>query len=378
MHARTDTCNAKPTTTNMVEIIFGACVCIFRFRRYTVYIRSRQKSVAEAASSGSLGRSTGTSRIPLNKRKLGESSTLPHDDEDMGSTHQHRYNRLAGPAAALKIQQLRRLETGYSYPYAIPTMAGAGGSRLRCSMQAPHLPPCYNCSLPFSRFCAEHILSDPTQELYVKCTPIDGSACSNPVLRFQSPQLCSKCINLTDFMRNPRLSKKPSMTRSSLHTSNPLLDDDPSGIMGFSAGIGDELDFDGLEALVGVGDGVMSDISMGMSSADLGELTGLGLIAPLHEADKADIEAISSELAKTADFDSPTAASADPTTVMSVDETTGTVEVTAAADSSQQEKTEVTAGNGATNATTSDPRSTSVAAENTVPSTETQAGEGTA
>ena len=54
-------------------------------RRYAEYVDARTKA-AVANGTAAAGHK---SRIPLNKRKLGETSS-PFDEEDLGSTHQHR------------------------------------------------------------------------------------------------------------------------------------------------------------------------------------------------------------------------------------------------------------------------------------------------
>jgi hypothetical protein len=136
-------------------------------RRYADYVDARSKAAAANGATAAGHKS----RIPLNKRKLGE-TTAAMDEEDLGSTHQHRYNRPSGPVAALTLQRLRRIETGYSYPYAVASSGGPGGSRLRCTMQAASQPPCYNCSLPYSRFCRDHILNDPAQVCHQDPTPV--------------------------------------------------------------------------------------------------------------------------------------------------------------------------------------------------------------
>ena len=211
-------------------------------KRYTAYVSDRDRAAPAVQS-------TIADRIPPGKKKLAEGGP-PHfndDDEDASATHQHRYARRSGVNAALWLQKWQRLETGYSYPYAIGSSSSHSGSRFRCSFQPANAAPCYNCSLPMSRFCQAHILKDPLQRLYKSCEHTEFKKCERAILRPRDPSFCDTHMLLSEFVRNPRVSRLPqaALAHAQARGEFPNLEED------LNFGASAPLDLDDLQALVG-------------------------------------------------------------------------------------------------------------------------------
>eukprot|EP00041_Stephanoeca_diplocostata_P022593 m.540961 g.540961 ORF g.540961 m.540961 type:complete len:933 (-) comp22104_c0_seq12:133-2931(-) len=288
--------------------------------KHTAYVKARTKANAKYHKAF---KSTAPmpSHIPAGKKKLGDPTTIAIDDADTARTHQHRYNRASGPIAALALQKLRRIETGCSYPYALQSHLGTAGpaSKLRCSVQGT---TCYNCMMPFSRFCHRHIMNDPRQLLYVQCTatPDEGeSPCTNTVLRPTVPRVCEKCITLGDYARNPRISHSPPPDAVTTRTEG-LEDADGDGLEAAALGLqgtafgdgsaygadtlGDVDDLEMLHALVGGSEtlvGGAEDLVGGAAEDGIGHMQFTcdltSLMGQLGEAESRAVAELQSDLA---------------------------------------------------------------------------------
>eukprot|EP00039_Didymoeca_costata_P006611 m.91787 g.91787 ORF g.91787 m.91787 type:complete len:678 (-) comp13319_c0_seq1:195-2228(-) len=227
--------------------------------KYQTYCSNRTKIITDATAGGTpinipgQRKRIGSSKAPPPKRKhLPDVTPGLNDDLDIAHSHYHRYHKQGGEDEALLLQHRRRAAAGHSYPLIAPPKSGTPGARLQCIFHPAHMPPCYNRVMPFSKYCFRHILKDTNQVLYKSCTYSEGTGCDVPILRSQQPPLCDLHITLSDFMRNPRLSRAP-----------------PEHYARAAAGFGSApLDLMQLEAFVN------DDINM---SVDLGLVTGFDL-----------------------------------------------------------------------------------------------------